>query len=106
MVLAGSSCLAKFARMTERPEDEQAAEDAADAAGIDVEDLADEEHEAPVDTPAERAYSIRAAVAGVRSTRRAARVSLAVVDDGPRIRIEVRPPGSLFSTTCTPGTLF
>ncbi|MEK6229719.1 MAG: trypsin-like peptidase domain-containing protein [Actinomycetota bacterium] len=64
--------------MTERPEDEQAAEEAADAAGIDVEDLVDEEHEAPVDTPAERAYSIRAAVAGVRSTRRFARMSLAV----------------------------
>ena len=63
--------------MTERPEDEQAAEEAADAAGLDVEDLVDE-HEAPVDTPAERAYSIRAAVAGVRRTRRFARISLAV----------------------------
>lgn len=64
--------------MTERPEDEQAAEEAADAAGLDVEDLVDDEHEAPVDTPAERAYSIRAAVAGVRRTRRFARISLAV----------------------------
>jgi len=63
--------------VTERPEDEQAAEEAADAAGLDVEDLVDE-HEAPVDTPAERAYSIRAAVAGVRRTRRFARISLAV----------------------------
>ena len=46
--------------------------------GVDVDDVLDSEHEAPVDTPAERAYSIRAAVAGVRSTRRFARISLAV----------------------------
>lgn len=60
------------------PPDERAREEAAEAAGVDPTELTTESGDPPVATEAGRAYSIRAALAAARQTRRAARRALAV----------------------------
>ncbi len=59
-------------------DDEREREEAAEAAGVDPDELTEQAGDPPVATPAGRAYSIRAALASARKTRRSARRSLLI----------------------------